>query len=62
MSHKETEETPVENRRAMSIIDKVIPTLLAALIIATVSAYVELKEISVKIAYIEKSIAGYHEK
>ena len=63
MSHtKETEESEPENRRASSIIDKIIPTLMAALIIATVSAYVELKEISVKISYIEKSIAGYHEK
>ena len=58
---KETEETQAE-RRATSYIDKVIPTLLTALVIAVVSAYVELKEISVKIAYIEKSIASYHEQ
>ena len=44
------------------MIDKLVPTLLAALIIAVASAYVELKEMSVKIAYIEKSISGYHEK
>jgi len=44
------------------LIDKVVPTLLTALVIAVGSAYVELKEISVKISYMEKSIAAYHEK
>ena len=61
MSHKETDETQ-EDRRVTSYIDKVIPTLLTALVIAVVSAYVELKEISVKISYIEKQISAYHEK
>ena len=44
------------------IVDKVVPTLMAALIIAVGSAYVELKEIGVKVTYIEKTIAAYHEK
>ena len=44
------------------LVDKIMPTLMVALIIAVGSAYVELKELCVKVTYIEKTIAAYHEK
>ena len=42
--------------------EKVLPTLLIAMIVACGSAYLELRELSVKITYLEKSVAAYHEE
>ena len=41
--------------------DKVMPTLIIAMILASGSAYLELRELSTKVSYIEKSIHAYHE-
>ena len=42
--------------------EKVVPTLLIGMILACSSAYLELKELSVKIHYMEKAMTAYHEE
>jgi len=42
--------------------DKIMPTLVITMILATGSAYLELRELSIKVTYIEQSIHAYHEK
>lgn len=43
------------------LIDKAIPTLMVAMIITSASAYLELRELIVKVTYIEKAMEAYHE-
>jgi len=42
--------------------DKVLPTLVIAMILACGGALLELRELSIKIGYVEKMIASYHEE
>jgi len=42
--------------------DKLLPTLILACVLATATAVMELKELSLKIDYIEQSISNYHNK
>jgi len=43
------------------LMDKILPMLIVACIGTTLAAYVELKELVVKVGYLEKTIEAYHE-